>query len=535
MKKIGLLVFVLMFVFVGCDNQDYAAEEGAETDWPRLYISAPMYEPRRTIQGVTNWTVLNEDGTSTGTRTDSPHPLQISRENFWPDATISLRSTPSEIEFHFNTPPQSFSVVRWNESHVENLGTQAAGESAQYYESVEASANGITVVDDGYSYIYEVRATWEEGVSYFAFRVIPLPTAGAFHETPASTIFVEDSNGLDDGVLRLLASMAEHGYDFYEIIGANDVVLLQINVQWAERGGTNTDLIARVIEAILAHPDGFTGEIIIADNGQAQFGSAGRGGDLDWRQPNSACRQQSTLDVIRNFQAEGYRVTGVLWDEFTTVRVAEFSDGDYTDGFFVEDEIRHTGLEISYPKFTTEFGTHVSFREGIWDSETATYDHDRLKVINIPVLKSHMLFQQTGAVKGYMGVVSDRLTQRRSHNSVGTGGMGTLMVYTRMPVLNIMDMIWVGPDRGPASSYVSAVEVNMIAASTDPVALDVWTTVHVLIPEAEQIPGGRAAAMNPALDEPGIFGHWLRLSLNEMLAAGYNFTMDENEMLVVGR
>ncbi|MCL1878225.1 MAG: DUF362 domain-containing protein, partial [Defluviitaleaceae bacterium] len=150
-----------------------------------------------------------------------------------------------------------------------------------------------------------------------------------------------------------------------------------------------------------------------------------------------------------------------------------------------------------------------------------------------PVLKSHMLFQQTGAVKGYMGVVSDRLTQRRSHNSVGTGGMGTLMVYTRMPVLNIMDMIWVGPDRGPASSYTSAVEVNMIAASTDPVALDIWTTVHVLIPEAEQIPGGRAAAMNPELDEPGTFGHWLRLSLYEMLAAGYNFTMDEDEMLVV--
>jgi hypothetical protein len=39
--------------------------------------------------------------------------------------------------------------------------------------------------------------------------------------------------------------------------------------------------------------------------------------------------------------------------------------------------------------------------------------------------------------------------------------------------------------------------------------------------------------MNPALNEPGTFGHWLRLSLNEMLAAGYNFTMDENEMLVV--
>ena len=348
-----------------------------------------------------------------------------------------------------------------------------------------------------------------------------------------SIVFAAHSNGLDDGVLRLIDSMEAYGLDFYEIIEPDSVVLLQINVQWAERGGTNTDLIARTIEAILAHPDGFTGEIIIADNGQAQFGSRGRGGDLDWEQANSACREQSTLDVIRSFQALGYQVTGVLWDEFTTVRVDEFSNGDYTDGFIVEDYIRSTGLEISYPKFTTEFGTHVSFREGIWDSASGTYDHERLKVINMPVLKSHMLFQQTGAVKGYMGVVSDRLTNRRSHNSVGTGGMGTLMAHTRMPVLNIMDMIWVGPDRGPASSFNSAVEVNMIAASTDPVALDVWTTRHVLIPEAERIPGGRAAAMNPAGTEPGTFGHWLRLSLEEMLAAGYDFTMDESEIFLV--
>lgn len=352
---------------------------------------------------------------------------------------------------------------------------------------------------------------------------------------PGSLVFVENTNALDDGVLRLIASMEANGLYFYEMIEPNDVVLLQINVQWAERGGTNTDLIARVIEAIIAHPEGFTGEIIIADNGQAQFGSAGRGGDLDWEHPNSACRTQSTLDVINYFQSQGYNVTGVLWDEFTGVRVAEFSDGDYIDGFFVEDYIRSTGLEISYPKFTTEFGTHVSFREGIWDSQTGTYDSERLKVINMPVLKSHMLFAQTGAVKGYMGVVSDRLTQTRAHHSVGTGGMGTQMVYTRMPVLNIMDMIWIGPDRGPASSYNSAVEINKIAASIDPVALDVWTTTHVLIPEAQQVPGGRAAAMNPAGTEPGTFGHWLRLSLNVMLEAGYDFTMDPEMILAVQR
>ena len=346
-----------------------------------------------------------------------------------------------------------------------------------------------------------------------------------------STVFIEETNGLDDGILRLIASMENAGQSFYDLIAADDVVLIKINAQWAERGGTNTDLIARLVEAILAHPNGFEGEIIIADNGQLQFGSHGNGGSLDWALANSACRTQSTLDVINLFRDQGYRVTGVLWDKFTTNRVETFSYGDYADGFIVEDNIRSTGLEITYPKFTTEFGTHVNFRRGIWNGDE--YDHGRLKVINMPVLKSHMIFQQTGAVKNYMGVVSDRLTQRRAHNSVGVGGMGTQMVYSRMPVLNIVDMIWIGPDRGPASSFAAAAETNLVAASTDPVAVDVIVTRYVLMPEAERVPGARAAAMDPAGTEPGTFGFWLRLSLNEMLTAGYNFTMDYNEIVVV--
>jgi len=370
----------------------------------------------------------------------------------------------------------------------------------------------------------------------------PTPTTPPDNATihAGSLVFVEQSNGTDDGMVRLINSMAAHGLHFYQtaanpngMIASNDVVLLQINVQWAERGGTNTDLISATIRAILDHPEGFTGEIVVADNGQAQFGTGGRGGNLDWAQANSACRELSTLDVIRIYQAQGYRVTGSLWDEFTTVRVEPFSAGDMRDGFIVENYIRHTGLEVSFPKFTTEFGTHIDFREGIWNPATNSYDRDRLKVINMPVLKSHMLFQQTGAVKGYMGVVSDRLTQTRSHHSVGTGGMGTMMAHTRMPVLNIMDMIWIAPDRGPAAPFSRAVEINKIAASIDPVAIDVWTTRHVLMPEAARIPGGRDVAMNPAGTHPGTFGHWLRLSLNEMLDAGFNFTMDEDEITAI--
>jgi hypothetical protein len=157
-----------------------------------------------------------------------------------------------------------------------------------------------------------------------------------------STIFIEDTDGTDDGVTRLILSMQNTGLDFYQtaasplgIIASADVVLLKINCQWAERGGTNTDLVSSVIQAIVEHPEGFSGEVIVADNGQAQFGSARAGGSLDWANANALNRDQSVMDVVRSFQSQGYRVTGVLWDEFTGVRVQEFSEGDFTNGFVV--------------------------------------------------------------------------------------------------------------------------------------------------------------------------------------------------------
>ncbi|MCL2764455.1 MAG: DUF362 domain-containing protein [Treponema sp.] len=350
-----------------------------------------------------------------------------------------------------------------------------------------------------------------------------------------STIFVEDTDGTDDGVRRLVNSMQGHGLDFYSLIASGDVIILKINCQWAERGGTNTDLIKSVIQAITEHPGGFSGEIIVADNGQAQFGSERRGGSLSWANANSACRRQSVMDVVAFFKARGVRATGVLWDDFTGTKVEEFNSGDTKNGFVVENTIRDTGLEISYPKFVTEYGTHVSFKMGIWDDGRQVYISDKLKVINMPVLKSHGGFQVTAAVKNYMGTPSDRLTSRRAHNSVGTGGMGTQMAHTRMPVINILDMIWVGVERGPSSSYANAKQINKIAASLDPVALDYWASKNILMPEAMLLPGGRAPAMNPDGTEPGTFGRWLRLSMNEIRRAGYWVTMDETEINVVSR
>lgn len=363
---------------------------------------------------------------------------------------------------------------------------------------------------------------------------IPVVGGKAADVPDVSRIFAQEGTGADDCVARLLATMEKEGQPFHAakgksgVVAKNDVVLIKINSQWDERGGTNTDLLRAVIQAVLDHPDGFSGEIVVADNGQAQYGSAGSGGSLDWDKPNSADRATSALDVVNTFKQSGAKVSGMLWDVFTKREAAEFDAGDNANGFIV---VPGAGFPITYPKFTTEYGTRISFKRGIWDG--TAYDGDLLKIINMPVLKSHWIYQVTGAVKNYMGVVSDKLTRGGAHKSVGTGGMGVQMAGTRMPALNILDMIYIGAGSGPGVPYGLATQKNMVAASTDPVALDYWASKHVLMPEAKAVNNKAAASMDPDGAMPGTFGYWLRLSALELQKAGIRVTMDEAQMRIV--
>jgi hypothetical protein len=366
---------------------------------------------------------------------------------------------------------------------------------------------------------------------------------------PASDIFaVSGVSGNDCGVSQLIDLMRNHGTLFYKspaeahsagpsgLITGDDTIIIKVNSQWDERGGTNTDLLKALISAVTRHPDGFTGEIIVADNGQAQYGSSGRGGSFDYPDNNTEEISQSIQKVVDSFAS--HRVSTYLWDRITTKRVAEYADGNTDDGYVIDGGRNpRTSLIVSYPKFKTKFGTYVSFKLGLWNPETASYDGDHLKVINVPVLKSHMIYGVTGCVKHYMGVTSDKLTSRlgaSSHSSIGAGGMGTEMAETRFPTLNIVDAIWVNanPGRGPGTHYGDAARTNVIAASADPVALDCWAAKNILIPAARRLGHSTVASIDPDNTAPGSFGKWLRLSMAEMVRAGYQATVDEAGMNV---
>lgn len=361
----------------------------------------------------------------------------------------------------------------------------------------------------------------------------------------SSNVFVIDkTEGENKSVETLIDIMGNNGMNFYKsggtgknkgqdgLIAADDVVLIEINCQWDVRGGTNTDLIKSIIKNIVNHPDGFKGEIIVADNGQGQYGGEGKGGSMNWKINNAVDRSQSVQAVVDELSKDN-KLSAVLWDNFTEVKVEEYSKGDYTDGFIINSTASpSTGIIVSYPKFKTKYGTFISFKEGVWDNINKKYDSQKLKVISVPVLKTHLNYSVTGCIKKYMGVVSDKLTKHNAHNSIGKGGMGTVMVETRMPVLNILDAIWVNPFRGPKTGDFDAVKAGVICASTDPAALDYWGAKNILIETAKKVGNQNYSNMNPADSSPGTFGYWLKLSADEIKKAGYPAALSMDEINV---
>ncbi len=311
------------------------------------------------------------------------------------------------------------------------------------------------------------------------------------------------------------------------LIETDSVVLLKVNAQWGDRGGTNTDVVRGVIRNIVDHPDGFDGEIVVVDNGQG-FGSLSRTNN------NAEDTTQSVEDVVADFVAEGWRVSAHLWDSIREIPADEYINGDLRDGYVVASSLDvQTSVRVSYPKFQTSYGTYVSFKRGIWEPLFALYDSNRLVVINMPVLKTHAIYAVTASVKNFMGVVTRRLGTD-SHNGVGRGAMGSILADVRMPDLTILDAVWIlaRPGRGPSAWYEEASFRNQLVAGTDPVALDRWAVKNVLLPQIIENGYGESswrATQDP--DNPaGVFRQYLDRSMNEMLLGAIRTTNDTDSV-----
>jgi hypothetical protein len=411
--------------------------------------------------------------------------------------------------------------------------------------------SSVFLANDPFSFSFDIFSENKARVP------LTLSPQSALASNPSDLFFVQNASGqkgnMDLAVSSLIELMEVQGLYFYKnaspssgLIGNNDVVILKVNGQWPYHGGTNTDLVKGVINALVGHPDGFTGEVVIADNGQGH-------GSMNHAESNSFYHDQSNADVAGMFNP--YHVSTILWDTLRSTTVDDFDDGDFTDGY-VRNSTWNSDTEIyvSYPKFTTEYGTYISFKEGVWDNTTG-FDSDRLKVINMPVLKSHFRYGVTGCIKHYMGVPqgyyvpSVHITIPHEHFSIAQGGMATLMVETRVPILNILDMIWINANplessnmHGPSSYYLYTSFTDIIGASQDPVALDYWTSKNILIPTA-MLNYDAYSSLDPDYEPLSLpymspeqmeesFHNYLRRSKDVLFDAGLQATMNQTEMNV---
>lgn len=349
---------------------------------------------------------------------------------------------------------------------------------------------------------------------------------------PAPTWATEYHEGLD----ALLELVGGGRHKFYRtddvsplggpggLLASDDVVLIKINSQWPERGMTNTDVLRGLISRVVSHPDVFTGEVVVVENTQhvpPHFDDeVGNNDDSD-------DHSQSARDVVELFAGQGHEASLKSWTAMNQIQVNEYSEGDDNDGYVLAG-----GYPFNYAKFETDHQTKVSLRYGIWDGEG--YDASRLKFLNVPVLKFHNWFGLTAAVKHFVGFLSRFVGEEQAEgdtvafhsnlyedwNGQPKGILGRLLAL-RYPDLNIVDATYVGIHDHtdcPIGDPEKSVEVRSLLASHDPVAVDYYSSKHILYPLKLAAGYENAEEANP--DADNLLRAYLLASRERLLEAG---------------
>lgn len=310
-------------------------------------------------------------------------------------------------------------------------------------------------------------------------------------DIPCQPFFRKLGANLHAGVECLLNAMGAKGVKLYRsdqpsplsgplgMIGPEDVVLVKVNAQWKYRGCTNSDLVRGLVQRILNHPDGFTGEVVIFENGQGR-------GSLNCDTLGGKNNSYPDHAVHANAEDESHSFLYLVDKVFNDPRVSSYLLDPIRSTFI--DHADHTTdgyriyQDVSYPCFTTTGGRRVELREGVWNGEG--YD-DKIRLINVPVLKHHDIngSEITASLKHFYGILSMGDGQSRYRHYSGLGWTcGKMVASIKTPVLNILDCIWVSHRNIRGYPAEDTVRVNQILASQDPVALDYWAAKYIFYP-----------------------------------------------------
>ena len=291
------------------------------------------------------------------------------------------------------------------------------------------------------------------------------------------------------GVDALLHLLSVGGLDFYRsktpalltsrkgLIAANDIVLIKVNATWKYRGNTNSDIVRGLIQAILEHPDGFAGEVVVFENSQG-WGSLAC--DTAQHYNNSSVQANAN----KRHHSFTYVVDTLIADSRVSCRQLDPIGETIIDSEEHEVEGYRIYQDVSYPCFFTAGGQGIELKEGIWNG---TDYSQNLKLINVPVLKHHDRggSEITGAVKNVYGILSmkmgEELMAYRHYKGLGRT-CAKMLASIRTPVLNILDAIWVSQSQLSGFPAEATTRVNRLVASQDPLALDFWAAKNFLYP-----------------------------------------------------
>lgn len=363
----------------------------------------------------------------------------------------------------------------------------------------------------------------------FALNDIPI-TSGSLSAGDSSVPNTYLSDPAMDTLLLLMESKGVYLYKTLAhpsgIIGGDDIVIIKGNFQWDSQCATNTDRIKGLINLIVNHPNGFTGEILVCDNTQ------NLGSGINHLDNNSDDPNQSIIDVVNTFYAKGFMVFLMNWNTMYNAVVDEYSQNDMDDGYVYEPTTK-----ISYPKFQTPSGNdYISLRYGVWDTNSNIYDYDKLVIIDFPVLKAHSAAGATIAIKNWVGVLTTAynteryggFTQMHDDYFFGPYALIAKVMAVTYPKLSIVDAAWTNTHLENDLNSVS--KTDCLLASTDPVAIDWYASKFILTPIAD----------HPLDTDPDNIGGTFNINLTSWAdylknIASFSVTLNPNEMSVYDR
>ena len=327
---------------------------------------------------------------------------------------------------------------------------------------------------------------------------------------------------LNDSPGENLKKVLDLGGGIERIVGQDDVVLIKPNVQWWNQGAPNLAALSRFVEILFDRPGGFRGEVVLAEN--CHRGSS----PIESRQSgwSRQFERNADLDGIQTVgglgerlkKRYGRRLTVYHWVNVSAGgrRVTGPKDGDGyvycsgTDGVpLLSCDNGAAGPDrrstiMTYPVFTTDQGTVVDFRNGIW--EKGAYTGRPMKVVLFSALNHHSTYcGVTSSLKNYMGIVDlsggpdprnggrltgeyynfhsfpfDKWAPGPKAGMLGTA-IGTFIRTIRKADLHVTTAEWVG-----LASRVDlpASRTRAVLAGTDPVALDFHAAKYILYPNS---------------------------------------------------